>query len=102
MSESAVAERLLPVGEIARRLSIPVSTAARYLEEDVLQCVRRRRRRNAYESQVDWIVAALNAHRSGSIEGFAQEWKAQRKQAAPAPAVVPITVHAVTHAEQVA
>jgi hypothetical protein len=75
-----VAEPLLAVGEVARRLRISVSTVGRLFDDGILQHVQERSCRKAYEGQVDWIVAARNAGRSGSYRDFAAEWLAAQQQ----------------------
>jgi AraC-like DNA-binding protein len=78
VTEVAVTERRLSIGEISRRLGLPVRTVARLFEDEALICVRDRGWRQAYESQVDYIAEALNACRPGSIADFAREWASQR------------------------
>ena len=78
----AVTERRLTVGEIAARLGVSYSTASRLLDDDDLLVIRDRSWRMAYESQIAYIVAALNACRPGSIRDFATEWRVQHEQAA--------------------
>lgn len=78
MSECAEAERLLSVSETARRLRVSAATVGRMFDDGILEHVQERACRKSYEGQVDWIVAALNAGRSGSYRQFGAEWKAAR------------------------
>jgi excisionase family DNA binding protein len=88
VSDQTAGEVLLPVRETALRLGVSVSTVSRMIDDQTLQCVRQRRHRKTIAAQVAYILAAIAAGRSGSIEGFAAEWLAKRPQQAAAPEAV--------------
>ena len=74
-------ELLLTITAAAERLKVSYSTVVRLLDDpDGLQCVRQRSRRKANSRQVAYVVAAIEAGRSGSIESFAAEWRAAQEQ----------------------
>lgn len=87
MSDRAATEQRLRIGEIALMLGVPRPTVSRLFDSGDLRQIRERGWRKAYSSQVDYIVAALNAHRPGSIEEFAREWTNANPEPVPAPAV---------------
>jgi hypothetical protein len=80
VSDCAVAEPLLTIGETARRLRVSRSAVTRMFTSGVLSCVRYPVQRKAYEGQVDHVVAAMREGRPGSIKQFAAEWATQRQQ----------------------
>jgi hypothetical protein len=84
--KTAAPERL-HAGEIAERLRTPRKTVNRLFEDGFLRPVSDRGWRMAYADQIDHIVGALAARRTGSIGQFAQEWLDAHPLPAPAEAV---------------
>ena len=66
---------LLPAGETARRLGVSRSTVYRLWRDNDLNCVTRRRQRNAVADQIAYVIGAIRSGRNGSIEEFAAEWR---------------------------
>lgn len=74
MDSKVAAPERLHAGEIAERLRTPRKTVNRLFEDGYLRSVSDRGWRMAYADQIEYIVAALSARRTGSIGQFAQEW----------------------------
>jgi transposase InsO family protein len=74
--------------ETATRLHVSASTVGRLLNEDALSFFRKRRQRKPYASQINYVVQAIEAGRTGSIAEIADEWRRARQHAATTEAAV--------------
>lgn len=80
MTDSAAGDPFLTHREAAERLHVSVRTIGRLMNKGALGFMRSCEQRRPYAGQVDYIAAAIDAGRTGSIREIGAEWTASRQQ----------------------